>query len=89
MSRLCSFGDGFTVAHGWGCPATFVITKNLGWGCVLCGCEVVFRWIYGVESGSLVVGIHPEKIFRDSKEKGGGYGKTRPDVGAHRSWAER
>lgn len=36
MSRLCSFGDGFTVAHGWGCPATFVITKIwvgacLGW----------------------------------------------------------
>lgn len=63
MSRLFSFGDGFTVAHGWGCPATFVITRILGGLVYWHEWVVACHWIYGVESGSLVVGIHPEKIF--------------------------
>ena len=46
MVRLCSFGDRFTVAHGWGWSATFVITKIGRDTRVPDGLYVGCHWIY-------------------------------------------
>ena len=70
MSRLCSFGDGFTVAHGWGCSATFVITRILGGWCV--GVSELWR-VTGFARGNQVFwwwGYTQKKFLRNNEERG-------------------